>query len=142
MSVEVYVFQTLASNSGRDADELEAILAKVPDPDRRAAWRSAYTQSTPRDALAESDLRLQACVEEVEQALRRSTWLAGETYFLADIDLHNFYAMAIDWMPGLVNETVAPPRWPGAPRTPDRRAVRALRAATKGLLTARPSSGN
>lgn len=66
-------------------EELAARLARIPSPERRAAWlrvaREPYTEaerSVARDTLV-------GLLDGMEPALERSGWLAGDAYSLADI---------------------------------------------------------
>jgi len=115
----------------RPREEVERIIERVPDPDRRRAWRSAYLQQTPPVQLAESHRRVAAAVPRIEQALAGSPWLAGSQYSLADIDLLNFYGFLPRWSPELVNERTAPRTMEWLERIGERGAVRELRARSR-----------
>jgi len=116
---------------GRTPEEVEEILARVPDPDRRRAWRSAYRQQTPPEQLAESQRRVSIAVTQIEDTLARHRWLAGSQYSLADIDLINFYGFLPRWSPELLNERTAPRTFEWLARVEERAAVRQLRARTR-----------
>ncbi|HUN26830.1 MAG TPA: glutathione S-transferase family protein [Steroidobacteraceae bacterium] len=115
----------------RSREEIEAIIARVPDPDRRRAWRLAYLQATPPEELAESERRIAAASQRIEQALARSPWIASSAYSLADIDLLNFYAFIARWSPQLVNDGATPRTLEWIRRMEERPAVREMRARTR-----------
>src|SRR5579885_2570806 len=51
----------------RSREEVQSIIARVPDPDRRRAWRRAYLQETTPEELAESRRRIEAGAARIEQ---------------------------------------------------------------------------
>ena len=115
----------------RSRGEVEAIIARVPDADRRRAWRSAYLRETPPEELAESQRRIAAASRRIESALSRSPWIAGSRYSLADIDLLNFYAFIARWSPEVVNASATPRTLDWIGRMEERPAVREMRARTR-----------
>lgn len=121
----------------RTPRELEELLGKVPDPDRRRAWRRAYLQQTAPEALAESHRRVSAAASRIEGALAGSAWIAGPQFSLADVDLLNFYGVIAKWSPEIVNEGATPHTMAWLARMEDRRAVRELRART--IMPPRPA---
>lgn len=106
------------------------IETRVPDPDRRRAWLSAFEQTTPPERLAESRRRVTAGAQRVEAHLREHRFVAGETFSLADIDLLNFCSFVIDWMPELVSAKDVPAWAEWRARMNERPAVKAMRART------------
>jgi GSH-dependent disulfide-bond oxidoreductase len=115
----------------RTPEEFERILARVPDADRRRAWRRAYLQETPPEELEESRRRLHEGSRRIEAALSHGAWLAGGSYSLADIDLLNFFAFVSRWSPEIVNDGTTPHTMAWIARMEERPAVRALRARTR-----------
>jgi len=115
----------------RSREEVQSIIARVPDPDRRRAWRRAYLQETTPEELAESRRRIEAGSGRIEQALARTHWLAGGTFSLADIDLLSFYAFLAKWSPEFVNERATPRTMDWIGRMEERPAVRELRARSR-----------
>jgi glutathione S-transferase/GST-like protein len=112
----------------RDMREVDQILARVPDPDRRRSWRAAFEQKTPPAMIEESHRRTRAGALRVEQALRERPWLAGSGYSLADIDFMNFCGMIMMmWMPELVNDQSMPAFMDWARRMGERPAVQEMR---------------
>ena len=115
----------------RSGEELERLLEKVPDPDRRRAWRRAYLQQTRPQDLAESQRRVLAGAQRIEAALARSPWIAGPRFSLADVDLLNFYAFVARWSPEIVNERATPRTVEWIARMEERPAVRQMRSRTR-----------
>lgn len=115
----------------RSREEVEAIIARVPDADRRRAWRRAYLQQTPPEELAESRRRIELGAQRIEEALARAPWLAGRSFSLADIDLLNFYAFLAKWSPEIVNERLTPRTIEWIGRMEQRPAVRELRTRSR-----------
>lgn len=127
----------------RTREEVEALIARVPDPDRRHAWRIAYLQQIPATDLAESHRRVGAAIEHIEATLARQAWIGASGYSLADIDLLNFYAFLANWSPQLLNGAVTPHTMDWIRRMGERPAVRQMRARTRavGAPAARTSAG-
>lgn len=120
----------------RTPQQVEAILARVPDPDRRRAWRRAYLKETPPGEIAESQRRVELGSRRIEEALGRGAWLAGRSYSLADIDLLSFYGFLAKWSPEIVNERSTPRTLEWLERMEERQAVRELRARSRALQRA------
>ncbi len=115
----------------RTRAQVESIIARVPDPDRRRAWRRAYLKETPPAELEESQRRVREGSRRIEATLARTAWIAGTSFSLADIDLLNFYAFVARWSPEIVNESTTPRTMAWIGRMEERPAVRALRARTR-----------
>ncbi|HUN73998.1 MAG TPA: glutathione S-transferase family protein [Steroidobacteraceae bacterium] len=115
----------------RTPEEFERLVARVPDADRRRAWRRAYLQQTPPEELEESRGRLREASQRIETALSGAPWMAGTSYSLADIDLLSFFAFVSRWSPEIVNKTATPRTMAWIERMEERPAVRALRARTR-----------
>ena len=115
----------------RSDEEVEAILQKVPDPDRRRSWLRAYRQETPPEAIEESHRRTREGATKIEARLGRHKWLAGNDCSLADIDLFNFCGFMVQWMPEVLNEQATPGTIDWHRRMSERPAVKQMRAETK-----------
>jgi glutathione S-transferase len=70
--------------------ELEAALARMPNRDTAARWRSAAREGIPHEQLAEAERQLRLTLERMEIALEKSVWLAGDAYTLADTNMTPF----------------------------------------------------
>jgi glutathione S-transferase len=68
-----------------DEEALQDILQAVPDPKRRASKRTAIEKGVDHPELKVSLLRLSRMLDDMENTLQSSTWLAGPQYTLADI---------------------------------------------------------
>lgn len=118
----------------RDMQEVEAILARVPDPDRRRSWRSAFLQQTPPAVIEESHRRTRVGALRIEQALRERPWLAGASYSLADIDFMNFCGTLLAmWMGDVVNEQATPAFMDWLRRMQARPAVQEMNRRRTGM---------
>ena len=93
------------------AEEKERELARIPLPERRAAWaRLMFDKTDPAD-LAESARRVSASLGRFEALLSQSPWLAGPDFSLADICVFaTFYGLPVAY-PEEVNARVTPHLW-------------------------------
>jgi glutathione S-transferase len=65
--------------------ELEAIAAGHPDPDLREDWLRRVREGVPAASEERCYRRLDRFAARLEDQLRRSSWLAGDRFSLADI---------------------------------------------------------
>ncbi len=72
------------------ADEVQAMVARIPDAKVRERWMKAVTEGVSAADLKPSVDRLTAMVERMDRALADGPWLAGDEYSLADIDMAPF----------------------------------------------------
>ncbi len=93
---------------GRDQGQLRARIERIEPLERRAAWLAVIDGSADEAALAKMREGLGMPVRRIEDALGRSTWLAGEAYSIADIDAFALVAPLTDLAPGVVNERATP----------------------------------
>jgi len=117
-----------ARGEGRSEDEIEKILARVPDPARRRSWLKAWKQETRPELLEESHRRAREGAQRIDYHLERHEWVAGNCYSLADIDLMCFCGFMFRFMPELANEQDTPHWAEWNERMEARPAVRQLRA--------------
>lgn len=75
----------------KDPDELRKNIERIPLKERRDAWTMAIYNQFPEKELQESQRRVQHGIRVMEEELGKSTWCAGETFSLADI---NAFCMA------------------------------------------------
>ncbi|MFZ1988225.1 MAG: glutathione S-transferase family protein [Alphaproteobacteria bacterium] len=124
----------------RDMKEVDEILAKVPDLDRRRSWKSAFEQKTPPEMIEESHRRTREAIKRIEAQLSKTPYFSGKTYSLADIDFLNFCGgILMMWMPDLVNEKATPAFWDWNQRVNARPAVIEMRAQRTGMPTQPPA---
>ncbi len=69
----------------RRPDEVQLWLDKMVDPARRARSKAAIERGMDAEQFAEAVLRVRRLYDDFERALADSTWLAGDSYSLADI---------------------------------------------------------
>jgi glutathione S-transferase/GST-like protein len=80
----------------RDRKELEAAIDRIPLESRRVAWRKAMFNEFTAEELAESRRRVLFATGVLEQHLTRHSWVAGQSYSLADINGFNLgYALPL-----------------------------------------------
>lgn len=70
--------------------EIEAIAAKMPNRDTAARWVKAVREGFSAAEIAASMERLARTLEKMEAQLQQTSWLAGDSYTLADIDMAPF----------------------------------------------------
>jgi GST-like protein len=92
----------------RDPAELRAAIDRIPLESRRIAWRKALFNEFTGEELAESGRRVAYCIDILEEHLARSTWIAGDSYSLADINGFNLgYALPLS-QPDRCNDEQSP----------------------------------
>ncbi|HXZ68823.1 MAG TPA: glutathione S-transferase family protein [Alphaproteobacteria bacterium] len=73
----------------KDPELLKQKIEAIPLKERRIAWTKAIYGTFSEEELAESRRRVAYGAELMETELENHTWLAGETYSLADINAFN-----------------------------------------------------
>jgi glutathione S-transferase len=68
----------------KPADERERLLEEIPDPARRETKRQSIEFGFDFPEAAAGLLVYQKMIRDMEHALARTEWLAGDTYSLAD----------------------------------------------------------
>jgi GST-like protein len=106
-----------------DMSQLHATIARLQLEERRARWLTVAASYSEKD-LETLRERLRAPVKRVDDALGRSTWLAGAEYSIADIDAFALLDPLVDLAPEIVNERAAPRVCEFLHRMHDRAAVR------------------
>jgi glutathione S-transferase len=122
---------------GHDPDELRQKLDRIPLPERRATWEKLMFQATPPAEIEESQRRVSEAIRRFNEILGRETWLAGETFSLADIGVFaTFHALPLS-MAEDVNDDATPHlmRWLRACHA--RPGLRAALGMGKGFITQR-----
>jgi len=69
--------------------EREAMIARIPLPERRAAWRKAMFAEFSESELAESRRRIAHGVKMLEDELGKREYVGSNQYSLADINIFN-----------------------------------------------------
>ena len=93
---------------GKDPEELKRKIEAIPLPERRVAWKKAIYGLFSKEELEESGRRVAFAAKLFEEHLSRHTWLAGETFSLADINAMNL----VYFMPANPNGVVSPDKTP------------------------------
>jgi glutathione S-transferase len=78
-----------------DAGEFEKLMARIPLYEQREKWRTARSGFSEAQ-LANATRKIEVAVDKVEQQLRRTPWLAGDSYTLADINFFAIGGMALE----------------------------------------------
>jgi glutathione S-transferase len=73
-----------------ESGEFEKLLERIPLLEQREKWRTARSGCSESD-LANAARKVEVAVDNVEQQLGTTPWLAGEMFTLADI---NFFSHA------------------------------------------------
>ena len=93
---------------GQDPAELRRKLDRIPFPERRATWEKLMFQATPPKDIEESQRRVAEAIRRFDSLLGQRSWLAGETFSLADIGVFaTFYGLPLS-MEGEVNDDATP----------------------------------
>ncbi|WP_350295610.1 glutathione S-transferase family protein [Limnohabitans sp. Rim8] len=67
--------------------ELEQNLARIPTPNRREDWRRMARQPFTDGEIEFAVAQIKRTLEMMEDSLRHSPWLAGETFSFADTNM-------------------------------------------------------
>ena len=78
-----------------DAGEFERLMARIPLYEQREKWRTARSGFSEAD-LANATRKIEVAVDKVEAQLRKTPWLSGESYTLADINFFASGGMALE----------------------------------------------
>lgn len=90
-------------------EELAQVLARVPTRERRERWARVARDGIPREEIEECYAEMDRILAEVDRAISRGPWLAGETYSLADIAMIPF----VDRIHNLRPDLCPPERYNG-----------------------------
>jgi glutathione S-transferase len=77
-----------------DAGEFERLVERIPLHEQRVKWRTARSGFSEAD-LANATRKIEVAVDKVEKQLATTTWIAGDLYSLADINLFSMLGMAV-----------------------------------------------
>ncbi|BBC72542.1 glutathione S-transferase [Altererythrobacter sp. B11] len=121
-----------------DEAEKRRQLAKIPLPERRAAWEKLMFGKTPQADLDESARRVSASFAWFENLLAQGgPWLAGAEFSLADINvMATFYHLPQSW-PEEVNDRLRPALMDWLRRCHAREGLQKGFATGRGFVTAR-----
>jgi glutathione S-transferase len=86
--------------------EIDAAMRRMPNAETARRWRDAARGGIPAEELAAAQSDLRGMLDRMQETLARSTWLAGDDYSLADINMAPFvhrlasfpeYDLRSDW---------------------------------------------
>jgi glutathione S-transferase/GST-like protein len=121
----------------RPQEELRAAIERIPLESRRIAWRKAVFNEFSAEELAESKRRVLSATIILERHLSRSTWIAGDSYSLGDINGFNLgYALPLS-QPEHCNDIKTPHIMEWLRRIFERPAVRETWAKGRTPMAAR-----
>lgn len=111
--------------------ELEEALKKVPLEEQRRKWLTAATESFTPEELSEARRQVCVSIERMENILRKSQWLAGDEYSLADVNTYSIVAGVPRLIPEAMNEEKTPRTVDWLQRMNARPAVQAALATSR-----------
>lgn len=90
-------------------EERQALIAKVPDAERRAALLRRMRHGVSADEEAFAEQCLAAIMDEMEQSLARGPWLLGDEISLADLSIAPFLErFAVNGLDALIDFRARP----------------------------------
>ena len=93
-----------------DAGEFEKLLTRIPLHEQREKWRTARSGFSEAD-LANATRKIEVAVDKIERQLATTSWIAGDMYTLADINLFSMAGMAVARMFPEMNVDKRAPRF-------------------------------
>jgi glutathione S-transferase len=115
--------------SGIDKEDMQRILARMPNPEVRKKWETVSRAGFSEAQLGEAREKLGRVIAKMEaQLARNGDWIVGTAYSLADIKLFSMAPGVERILPALCNETVSPHVFGWLRRIEARPAVHAMRA--------------
>ena len=120
-----------------DPEEVRRLIARIPLKERRIAWSTAINSTFTEAQLQGARDRVARWVQDMDERLRGSTWLAGPTYSIADIvTFANAYALPVS-QPQAANRDTAPHYWEWLRRIYTRPAIKSAFELGRTPLAAR-----
>ncbi len=121
----------------KSEEEREAMLARIPLPERRVAWRKAMFAEFSEAELAESRRRIGKGVELLEEELGKRQFVASNAYSLADINIFNSTYMLPVGNADICSPDLTPNIWRWLREVYQRPAVQRTWAKGSGRFTDR-----
>lgn len=109
-------------------NELDEVLARIPLKEQRDKWATVAGESFTEAQLADSRRKLGVSIQKLEEILRKSRWIAGSTYSLAEVNSYSMVAGVPRFFPELMNEKLTPRAVDWLARMNERPAVKAALA--------------
>ena len=92
----------------RGTKTIADILAARSFQERREGWSALLAAEDPVELIEDSRRKVGLGISKTEAILEKSSWLAGDTYSLYDIDVFSMTHCLTGLAPDLLNETTAP----------------------------------
>jgi len=92
----------------RDQAQLRAKVDRIEPLERRQTWLAVIDGTYTDEKLAAIRARLKVPLRRIEDTLKRTYWLAGSDYSLADIDAFSF----LNALPGLAPDVLNAKEYP------------------------------
>ena len=121
----------------KSEEEREAMIARIPLPERRTAWRKAMFAEFGEAELAESKRRIAQGVKMLEDELGKREYVGSNQYSLGDINIFNSTYMLPVGNPELVGADKTPNLWRWLKAVYRRPAVQKTWAMGSGRFTDR-----
>ncbi|MGX7894134.1 glutathione S-transferase family protein [Tsuneonella sp. HG222] len=121
----------------KSEQEREAMIARIPLPERRVAWRKAMFAEFSEDELAESRRRIALGVGLIEEELGKREYVGSDGYSLADINIFNSTYMLPVGNADICNPELTPNIWRWLRAVYRRPAVQQTWAMGSGRFTDR-----
>ena len=123
--------------ANRPKEEIEALIERIPLPERKRAWRKAMFGQFDEAEIAESRRRVSLGVALIEAELGKREYMASDTYSLADINVFNStYSLPMS-DPALATPETTPHIWRWLKAVYRRPAVQRTWAMGRGRLAER-----
>ncbi len=121
----------------KSEEEREAMIARIPLPERRVAWRKAMFAEFSESELAESRRRIALGVGLIEAELGKREYIGSDGYSLGDVNLFNsLYGLPVG-NPDLCGPELTPNIWRWLRAVYRRPAVQRTWAMGSGRFTDR-----
>lgn len=97
--VSMHGWHRMVGIIARNIDEgtFEELLSHIPLPDQRKKWATARSGFSEADLANASD-KIDYALAKIEKQLSETSWLAGDTYTLADINFYSHCGAMVDRM--------------------------------------------
>lgn len=114
-----------------DQEWLRTRLENIEPFERRCSWLELIDGSIDAERLALIRNRLTKPVQQIEENLKKSPWLVGNRYSIADIDVFSMIWTLPDLEPEMVNKNNTPAIMEYIDRIKDRPAVKSAFAMSR-----------
>jgi glutathione S-transferase len=113
---------------GIESGEFDRLMERIPLHEQREKWRTARSGFDEKE-LENATRKILVGLDRVEDQLRKTQWLAGDLYTLADVNFYSHCGLYAERMfPELTNQTNHPHVHAWRNRISERAAVKAALA--------------